>query len=174
MPQNAYPEKPELPFQQTTVAMPDVIAYLNKQPLPVEVRRTTYVIFRNESGNGRSGINNNYVGAQADGGRWPQKFDDRIVGTVAKAENATGKVRLFVAFESWTDSVDFLADRVSARGMFIGGTTHQVLTMTIDDPQDLARAYQKEWVTGSADAEPSEEQSQAFLSMYDQATTRIT
>jgi hypothetical protein len=149
MPRNAYPEKPELPYQQTSVAMTDVIAYLKSQPLPAEVKHSTYVIFRNESGNGRSGVNNNYFGAQADGGRWPAKFDERIVGTVTKTENVTGKVRIFVAFASWTDSIDFLADRVAGRGLFVGGTTSRVLTMKIDSPDDLVRAYHKEWVTGN-------------------------
>jgi hypothetical protein len=173
MPRNAYPEKPELPYQQTSVAMTDVIAYLKSQPLPVEVKHSTYVIFRNESGNGRSGVNNNYVGAQADGGRWPAKFDERIVGTVTKTENVTGKVRIFVAFASWTDSIDFLADRVAGRGLFVGGTTSRVLTMKIDSPDDLVRAYHKEWVTGNKDAEPSPTQVASFQSMHNQATAHF-
>ena len=34
---NAYPELPVLPFQQTSVGMPDVIAYLKSMPAPAGV-----------------------------------------------------------------------------------------------------------------------------------------
>ena len=110
---NAYPDKPSIEYQHTTVKMDDVVGYLQGLAIPAEVKRTTYVIFRNESANGSAGINNNYVGAQADGGRWPPKFDDLIVGTVTKRENGTNRGRIFVAFDSWHVSVDFLADRVT-------------------------------------------------------------
>jgi hypothetical protein len=167
--ENAYPEKPDVAYQKTTVAMTDVTAYLQSADLPAEVKRTTYVIFRNESANGSSGINNNYVGAQADSGRWPPEFDQKIVGTVTMPENQTGTQRIFVAFGSWTDSVDFLADRVQSRGLFVGGTTHRVLTMQINNATDLATAYNREWVTGSATSQPSPAAVASFLSMYGQA-----
>ncbi len=173
MPQNAYPEKPSLSLQLTTVAMPAVIAHLTAMTIPTEVKRSTYVIFRNESGNGSHGINNNFVGAQADGGRWPPKWDDRIIGTVTERENQTNKERIFIAFAASTDSVEFLADRVATRGLFVGGETQQVLTMAISTPDDLARAYHKEWVTGSPGAEPSAADVASFLSMYQQAKTHF-
>jgi hypothetical protein len=169
-PDNAYPELPSMPFQATTVQMTDVIAYLRTLAAPAEAKRATYVVFRNESGNGSHGINNNYVGAQADSGRWPAQFDAKIVGTVTRPENKTGRERIFVAFSSFRDSVDFLVDRVQARGLFVGGTTHHVLTMEIGNENDLARAYYKEWVTGSASAEPDAPTVNSFLSMYGQAT----
>jgi hypothetical protein len=169
MPQNAYPDKPRAPYVKTAVAMHDVVHYLQNADVPTEVKRSTYVIFRNESGNGAAGINNNYVGAQADSGRWPPKFDDSIVGTVVTDENHTGRERIFVAFKSWTDSVDFLADRVLSRGMFVGSETHVVLKMAIADGNDLARAYHKEWVTGSAISEPGAAEVNSFLNMYEQA-----
>jgi hypothetical protein len=169
-PENAYPELPAMPFQGTSVQMTDVIAYLQTLTVPDEQKRAAYVVFRNESGNGRSGINNNYVGAQADSGRWPAEFDAKIVGTVTMPENKTGRERIFVAFSSFRDSVDFLIDRVAARGLFVGGTTHHVLTMVIGNEHDLARAYHKEWVTGSATAEPDAPTVNSFLSMYAQAT----
>ncbi len=166
---NAYPELPSIPYQHTSVEMQEVIAYLKALAVPVEVKRAAYVIFRNESANGKSGINHNYVGAQADGGRWPAKFDQCIVGTVTHSENQTGKERIFVAFGSWQHSVDFLVDRVLSRGLYVGGTTHKVLTMKIADRGDLVRAYYKEWVRGSAEAEPSVTAMDSFLSMYNQA-----
>lgn len=166
---NAYPELPKLDYVRTSVAMSDVITYLRSFAVAAAIKRMVYVIFRNESANGQSGINHNYVGAQADSGRWPASIDRLAAGTVETVENGTGRRRLFLAFRSWTASVDFLVDRVTARGLYIGGTTHRVLTMTIASEQDLVRAYVKEWVRGDASAEPSPETLASFRSMYSQA-----
>ena len=172
--ENAYPELPSMPFERTTVPMAQVIAYMQGLDAPVEQKRSAYVVFRNESANGNSGINNNYVGAQADGARWPPEFDAKIVGTVTMPENQTGRERIFVAFSSFSDSVDFLINRVAERGLYVGGTTHLVLTMQVNDQNDLARAYYKEWVTGSPDAEPDDQVLASFLSMYGQAASLFT
>ena len=63
---NAYPELPSTPYQRTSVPMSGVTAYLKALGVPAALKRAAYVIFRNESRNGQSGICNNYVGAQAD------------------------------------------------------------------------------------------------------------
>jgi len=65
---NYYPGKPVLKYQKTSVEMGAVIPYLQSLNVPFEVKIMTYIIFRNESGNGSSGINNNYGGFQADSG----------------------------------------------------------------------------------------------------------
>lgn len=166
---NAYPELPEVLFARTTVAMPDAIDALRAVDALAEVQRTAYIIFRNESSNGRSGVNNNYAGVQADGSRWPPELTHLFAGTVVLPENGTGKTRRFVAFADAGDCLAFLCNRVQSRGLFVGGTTHLVVTMTIRTPTDLARAYQKEWVRGSAAAEPDAEALEGFLSMYWQA-----
>lgn len=168
-PKNAYPALPELPYEHTTVTMLDVIAYLHVLTVPTEVKRAAYILFRNESANGSKGINNNYAGVQADGGPWPAQWDAAIVGTVVLTENGTGKKRRFVAFRHWQDSVDFLVDRVQSRGLYVGGTTHLVVQMHVANDHYLARAYTKEWVTGSAGAEPNAQALGSFLSMYGQA-----
>jgi|GEM_PF-892625 len=178
---NAYPELPVLPYQQTTVAMPDVITYLKALPPPAgaaaaawaEVRRAAYIMFRIESGNGSHGINNNYVGCQGDGARWPAKFDPLFAGTVTHIENGTGRTRIFMAFKSWNGSADFLLDRVRSRGLYIGGATSRVTSMAVDNITNLARAYYKEWVTGSARAEPDKDTIANIASMYGQAVGRV-
>jgi hypothetical protein len=166
---NSYPEKSVLPYRKTAVPMKDVIDYIYSLPVELEVKRATYIIFRIESANGSKGINNNYIGCQADGGRWQTKFDAMIAGTVVLKENGTGRERRFVAFRDFRASVDFLADRVKARGLYVGGTTHKILTMHVPTPKDLCRAYYKEWVRGSEIAEPPALVLQNFLSMYQQA-----
>ena len=132
------------------------------------------MIFRNESGNGSKGINNNYIGAQADSGRWPESFTGSFAGTVSGKENATHRSRIFLAFKSLQGNIDFLLDRVLSRGLYVGGLTHVVLTMKVENEDELARAYHKEWVTGSAESEPSADEMASFLSMYHQAITLIS
>lgn len=152
---NYYPEKPELPYQKTSVGMDEVIAYLKTLPVKPTVKVAVYVIFRNEGANGRSGVNSNYVGAQADNARWDAKYDASIIGTCVKAENMTGKVRRFLCFASFNTSIDFLVDRVQARGLHIGGYASMIAQMHIISMADWATAYYKEWVQGSKNAKPS-------------------
>lgn len=169
MASNAYPDKPIVKYVKTTVPMPDVIKYLAELSLPVELKRSAYVFFRNESSNGTRGINNNYCGIQADSGRWPAEYDEKIIGTVVLKENQTNRERRFVAFKDFKTSVDFLVGRLKARGLFVGGYAHKIAKMQVTSPADLARVYQKEWVKGSQSAEPTPPEKNNFLSMYNQA-----
>ena len=166
---NAYPELPELDYEHTQVPMAEVIAYLSLQPRAIEVKRAAYIMFRNESANGTRGINNNYAGIQADGARWPAKFDGCFTGTVTMPENGTGNIRIFLAFKDWRTSVDMLCDRVEARGLYIGGTTHLVTHVAIATEADLATAYLREWVHGSATYKPTTTELANYESMYGQA-----
>jgi hypothetical protein len=177
---NAYPELPALQYQRTSVPMADVIAYLQSADLPAEVKRSTYIVFRNESANGQSGVNNNYAGMQADGavlmpngelkgGRWEASIEHYFVGTTTAIESGTGRQRVFLCFATWQDSVACLASRLAARGLYVGGRTHLITQMDVDSAATLARAYTREWVTGLATAEPSEAGAAHFLSMYSQA-----
>lgn len=166
---NAYPELPVLPYQRTSVPMGDVITYLQDATFPVEVKRSTYCIFRIESANGQSGVNNNYAGMQADKGRWDSAIDHYFVGTTSAVENGTGSSRIFLCFATWQDSVACLADRLTARGLYVGGRTHLITQMAVSSATMLARAYTKEWATGIETAEPSSDKLGGFLSMYAQA-----
>lgn len=166
---NYYPEKPVVQYRRTRVEMGAVVGYLQSLQVLVEVKRAAYIMFRFESANGKSGINENYIGAQADSGRWPAQFDNKIVGTVIKGENGTGKQRIFLAFSSWRDSIDFLVERVQDRGLYIGGYARLVAKMDIGNPEELCLAYKRDWVTGNKKYMPTEEETKAFLSMYRQA-----
>lgn len=166
---NSYPEKPEMKYQKTTVEMGAVVGYMQSLQVPSEIKRAAYIMFRNESANGKSGLNNNYAGVQADSGRWPAKWDSVIIGTVSKMENGTGKVRLFVAFHSWQDTINFLVDRVQDRGLYVGGYARLVAKMKITSPTELAIAYKRDWVKGLRTYNPTEEEVANFMSMYRQA-----
>lgn len=166
---NAYPEKQILKYIPTRVKMAAAVEGIQKADYPTEVKRAAYVIFRKESGNGSKGINNNYSGFQADAGRWPSAYDAVITGVVEKKENFTGNIRLFLAFNDASASLNMLMGRLQARGLFIGGITHKILEMEIHTVDDLARAYKKEWAAGSAKAEPTPDDTKGFRSMYKQA-----
>jgi hypothetical protein len=166
---NYYEDKPLVPYRKTSVEMPAVVEYLKKANAPTEVKRAAYIMFRFESGNGTKGLNNNYVGAQADSGRWPTKFDCMITGVVKKVENGTGKERLFIEFSSWTNSLDFLLERVENRGLYVGGVERLITKKPVNDARSLAIAYKKSWVHGSNKYKPTEQEIAAFLSMYRQA-----
>lgn len=168
---NAYPELPIVPYQKTSVEMGLVVAYLQSLPAPVEVKRMAYIMFRNESGNGRKGLNNNYAGIQADSGRWPAKYDSLITGVVHKGENKTGLPRLFVQFSSWQASVDMLIDRIEGRGLYIGATPAKYFKKKITTPEILCQAYIIEWVRGpkTKQPKPTEKELENFLSIYRQA-----
>lgn len=159
---NAYPELPHLPYEHTIVPMAEVIAYLASQPCAQEVKRMAYIMFRNESGNGQHGINNNYCGIQADGSRWPDQCTPMFSGTVTQTENGTGKTRIFLAFHQWQDCVAMLLNRVQGRGLYIGAPG-------ISTEHDLAQAYYRQWVTGNPRAVMPHQDASNFESMYGQA-----
>lgn len=166
---NYYEDKPFVPYRKSVVEMGLVVDYLKKADAPVEVKRAAYIVFRFESGNGQKGLNNNFIGAQADSGRWPVKFDNMITGVVQKAENGTNNDRLFIQFASWYNSIDFLLDWVESRGLYVGGIETRVTKVPINDPRGLAIAYKRSWVTGNKKYVPTEAEISSFLSMYRQA-----
>lgn len=175
---NAYPEKPIVTYHRTSVEMGAVISYLQLLAANPQMKIMAYIMFRNESGNGKSGINNNYAGIQADAGRWAEKYDKMIYGVVEIKENDSqdqkGKVRLFCAFNSFGTCLDMLVDRVKGRGLYIGGQTNFITNMVITNVEDLCRAYYKEWVKGNKDYEPTVKQQEDFASMYKQGSISVT
>lgn len=165
---NAYPEKPVVPYQKTTVSMTDVVAFIKTMLYGSTIKIATYVMFRNESANGSKGINNNYCGFQADSRRWDHEFDSLITGTVELHENGTHNLRRFLALRDYKACLEMLAHKVMDRGLYVGGETHTIIKMDIVTPADWCRAYKIEWVTGDKNATVSTEQMQNLLSMYRQ------
>jgi hypothetical protein len=169
MVKNAYSEKPEFPYKKTRVDMSEVIAALKGLNIPVQVKRSAYVIFRFESRNGEAGVCNNYAGLQADTNRWPAKYDPLISGTCVTKENGTGNQRRFLVFHSISEFLQMYTDRLKERGLYVGGSVNLIAKMVVTSERDLARAYEKDWVKGNKKAEPTEIKINNFLSMYAQA-----
>ncbi len=163
---NAYPELPELPFERTTVAMATVVTYISQTAATVPVKRAAYVIFRNESAAGQKGINNNYIGLQADGARQAPKWTPFIAGTCVHAENTTGKLRRFICLKNWATCIDILAEKVSVRGLYVGGYAHPYANMQINSNDDWPLAYWREWVQGDGHAQIPDAEKRGLLAQY--------
>jgi hypothetical protein len=167
---NAYPNLPVIDCKVHSVPMEDINNYIKTIPYIAEVKRIVYIIIRNETANGKSFLNNNGCGQQADGGKLPLKWISYITATFVKKENMTGKERRFVAFDKWQTTINLLADRVFNRGLYIGeNIDSNYYKGTVKTPQDAAIAYWQEWVVGTQ-TQPSKQFVNDFVSMYNQST----
>lgn len=169
---NYYPGVKVIPFFKKSVEMGAIVSAIKGLNYPLEVKRAAYVIVRNETRNGASVIGGtNFCGAQSDSGLWPDKFTDHIVATMEKAENLTGKMRGFLVFDTVVTGLDFLCDRIQAKGIFIGenvdGKYHKG---DVRKPDQLADAYEDEWVYGE-DHNTTATEISDFNSMYKQAVS---
>jgi len=167
---NAYPELPVVPYFNKKVEMGVIINAVKQQLVPVEIKRSAYIILRNETGNGDSVVNaTNAAGVQSDGDRWPTKWDKNIVATTIKKGNYDNGLRGFVVFDTIENSIAFLCERIQARGLYIGGFAHKFYKKDITDVAMLCEAYYYEWVHGQATPKPTVKEIQDFESMYSQA-----
>lgn len=172
MVKNYYPSKVIVSFQSVNTGIQPLINAIKASNLAVDVKRAVYVIIRNETANGHSVVNGtNPGGVQSDSGQWPAKWDDAIVATCVKEENRTAKERGFVVFNTLQHGIDFMCERIQARGIYIGGHTHKITNEAITSPAQLAGAYYREWVEGDAQYHPTDDELNDFLSMYKQAET---
>jgi len=135
---------------------------------PIEVVRTAYCMFRNESANGLNGVNNNYGGIQADNAEWEGLDLSNIVGTCIKKDNF-GDVRRFIAFnqDGYKTCFEFMCYKVQQRGIFIGAPM-------IETPMQVAFAYEKKWVgLDPKKINSSTDETKNFLSLYNSSLKAI-
>ena len=167
---NSYPEKPVVAFVSVPIPMGKINAIIAKSSATLEVKIAAQIICRNETGNGHSVINStNPTGTQADSGRWASLWDSKIVATCVKNEGMTGKQRRFVVFDKLETGIDFLINRIEAKGIYIGENVDSAYYVgKVNTPTQLAIAYWDEWVMGDKST-PSPQFISDFLSMYNQA-----
>ena len=167
---NCYPEKPILKYYNASVEMGVIIANIKALNIPVEVKRSLYVIIRNETGNGKSIVcGTNPSGIQADSGRWPTIWDSTIEGVCIKNENMTGNERSFLVFKTLADGLNFTAAQIQRKGIFIGeNVIGKYYKGDVKTPEDLAVCYYNEWVMGNSEM-PPEQFIKDFFSMYNQS-----
>lgn len=153
---NFYPELPEVEYKKTTVGMPFIVLFaktlIGKYSL--DTIRMAYVIFRNESANGKAGVNNNYIGLQADNAKWEGLPMGNIIGTSVKVDGA-GDTRRFICFNEhgYKDCFDFLCYKVQQRN--------------IADYD----SYQAKWVANPKENTP--EAKADFISLYNSSIKAI-
>ena len=164
---NFYPSFPEIPYKRTSIDMPTVVAFAKTLvgKYHKEVVRMSYCIFRNESGNGSRGVNNNYGGIQADNAVWEGLNLTNVVGTCLKVDG-NNEMRRFICFNQngYQTCFDFLCYKINQRGMYIGAAN-------VKTPEDLYNIYQAKWVDN-----PSEDTPQAkrnFESLYQSSQIQI-
>jgi len=168
---NFYPEKRVVPFFIKSVEMGEIITSIKAQQVPVEVKRSAYIILRNESSNGKKVVNGtNAAGVQSDSGRWLNKWDSHIVATTIQQGNREGYLRGFVVFDTLESSIAFLCERLQARGIYKGGFAHKIYKKEITDVKDLCEAYYSEWVYGYKNPQIGSSEQNAFTSMYRDAS----
>jgi hypothetical protein len=167
---NFYPEKHVDTFRAVHVEMFSIIDGLKKVDYPVEVKRSAYVIARNETRNGQSVIGGtNVCGAQSDCGRWPSQWDSKVQSVCVQKENLTGKERGFVVFDTLENGLAFLCERIEAKGIFIGEHVDgKYYKGDVCTPEQLADAYEDEWVYGE-NHKTTLVEIKDFVSMYNQA-----
>lgn len=171
---NAYPELPVLDFERTKVSLEEVEAHIQKTKFGRNVKIAGFVIFRMESRHGEMGINNNYIGYQADGHRLKPEWDKYFSGTVLRRELMTGKWRRFLAFRKWEDCLDILLMRINERGVYVGGTMSLVLSgEKIETKEEWPDAYRKEWVMGNKNAVLPPNEKKGLLRLYSDAEKRF-
>jgi hypothetical protein len=131
---NVYPDKPEVPYEQTTVTKAEVVAYLNyATKFDVNVRRSVLAIWRNESTNGTKGVNNNYFGIQADNAKWPDS-ESYVTATSVKIDSG-GDTRRFAVFPDYKTNLNFMLNTIQRRNL------------VANTAEEWSRKYIYEWVS---------------------------
>lgn len=175
---NFYAEKPFIAYQRTPAKWETIVTLLANLNFPLEILRSAFVIMANETGYGKSIIcGTNVGGIQSDSGRWPGKWDNAIIGTTTVKGNREGYARGFVVFDTLTNAMTFLCERIQARGLFIGGFAHKYYNLPVNDVNDLCEAYCHEWVFGEENNTPNTddypEKHKGFKSIYDRAVIAL-
>jgi hypothetical protein len=164
---NYYPQFPEIEYKKTSIDMPTVVKYANSLvgEYPLEVVRTAYCIFRNESANGNSGVNNNYIGLQGDNAAWTGLDLSNVIGTCIKTDGA-GDTRRFICFNEngYMACFEFLCFKAQQRGMYIGAAN-------VSNADDLAAIYQQKWVSNPKEDTPDARND--FKSLYNSSVSKI-
>ena len=168
---NFYTEFPEVPYKKTSVEMPVLVLFARSLvgKYPLEVVRVAYCMFRNESANGKNGVNNNYGGIQADNAVWEGLDLTNVIGTSVKVDNF-GDTRRFICFNEngYKTCFDFMCYKVQQRGMYIGANL-------IETPLQVAFSYQRKWVgLDPKQIKSDSDDTKNFLSLYNSACKAIS
>ena len=132
-------------YQHTTVTDLAVINYLKTATSDVAVRRATFAIYAVESGHGKSGVNNNYIGLQTDGGGFLGTRDlNYVTGTTTLRDNG-GTCRSFATYDTWQKCIDHLIQVMINRKQS-GSSGRKMVPTNPNDADYFGRGYADNWV----------------------------
>jgi hypothetical protein len=86
----------------------------------------------------------------------------------------TGKLRRFVCFNDWKTCIDILTEKVSSRGLYVGGYAHPYANVKIKTADDWPLAYWREWVLGDEAALMPEGDKKGLLAQYENAIRQFS
>lgn len=85
----------------------------------------------------------------------------------------THKLRRFVCLKDWRTCIDILTEKISLRGLYVGGYAHPYANMQINTEQDWPLAYWREWVQGDIHAQIPDVEKQSLLAQYHAAVSKF-
>ncbi len=112
-----YPLLPVVANEWTTISIRDTVNAIKAKQYGKNLSLAIFALIIAEAAKDRAtgnlkGLNNNYAGVQTDSGVWGYS---NFIAQTAKIDSG-GKPRMFAAFDSFADFLDFLESRTIAKG----------------------------------------------------------
>lgn len=138
-------------YKKTKVTDAEVIAYLKTATTDVAVRRATFAIFVIESGHGKKGVNNNYIGLQTDGGGFLGAADLNYVTGTTTLVDSGNKCRSFATYPTWQRCIDHLIQVMISRKES-GSSGRKMVPTNPNDADYFGKGYSYNWVASKTAA----------------------
>jgi hypothetical protein len=143
-------------YVRTTIPESDVVAYLKSAAVVAahsqSIRRATYAIFSIESARGTSGVNNNYIGLQTDGGGFVSNDTNYVKGSATtKDSSIPPKCRAFGTYPTWQDCINHVMEIMKQR-MQGGGSSREMCPTNPNDFTYFGDGYAANWVAATVPA----------------------
>ncbi len=137
----------------TTIPESTVVAYLKSAAVVAahsqSIRRATYAIFSIESARGSSGVNNNYIGLQTDGGGFISNDTNYVKGSTTTKDSSTPpKCRAFGTYPTWQDCINHVMEIMKQR-MQGGGSIREMCPTNPNDFTYFGDGYAANWVAAT-------------------------
>jgi hypothetical protein len=137
-------------YQRTTVTDTEVVNYLKSATTDIAVRRATFAIYAVESGHGGSGVNNNYIGLQTDGGGFLSTDLNYVTGTTTLKDSGN-KCRSFATYATWQKCIDHLIQVMIDRKQS-GSSGRKMVPTNPNDADYFGHGYSYNWVASKTAA----------------------
>lgn len=137
-------------YKRTQVTSAEVVTYLKTSTADVAVKRATFAIFSIESGHGKKGVNNNYIGLQTDGGGFLGIDLNYVTGTTTLRDSGN-KCRSFATYDTWQKCIDHLIQVMISRKQS-GSSSRKMVPTDPNDADYFGKGYADNWVASGTTA----------------------